>query len=84
MMPTNQDCGTWAASGGIDIMEAVNLGGTAPGCAQPCHHLHGTLHFGGSWFNNTQTPSGTASLENIDAFHTYAIEWVFRRNKMVS
>ena len=81
MLPTPSDgssggdYGTWAASGEIDIMEAVNLGATAPGCAAPCQDIHGTLHFGGQWPNNAQTPSGSSTLTDIDAFHTYAIEW---------
>ena len=81
MLPTPSDgssggdYGTWAASGEIDIMEAVNLGATAPGCGAPCQDIHGTLHFGGQWPNNAQTPSGSSSLTDIDAFHTYAIEW---------
>lgn len=81
MLPTPSDgssggdYGTWAASGEIDIMEAVNLGATAPGCAAPCKDIHGTLHFGGQWPNNAQTPSGSSTLTDIDAFHTYAIEW---------
>ena len=69
------DYGTWAASGEIDIMEAVNLGATAPGCGAPCQDIHGTLHFGGQWPNNAQTPSGSSKLTNINAFHTYALEW---------
>ena len=81
MLPTPSDgssggdYGTWAASGEIDIMEAVNLGAAAPGCGAPCQDIHGTLHFGGQWPNNAQTPSGSSTLTDIDAFHTYAIEW---------
>ena len=81
MLPTPSDgmsggdYGTWAASGEIDIMEAVNLGAIAPGCGAPCQDIHGTLHFGGQWPNNAQTPSGSSTLTDIDAFHTYAIEW---------
>lgn len=67
--------GTWAQSGEIDIMEAVNLGGTADNCAAPCKDIHGTLHFGGEWPNNTQTPSSTFTLNDINAFHTYTLEW---------
>lgn len=81
MLPTPSDgssggvYGTWAASGEIDIVEAVNLGGSAPGCPAPCNDIHGTLHFGGQWPANTQTPSGSSTLLDVGAFHTYAIEW---------
>ena len=67
--------GTWAQSGEIDIMESVNLGGTATNCAAPCKDIHGTLHFGEEWPNNSQTPSSTFTLNDINAFHTYTLEW---------
>jgi len=75
MLPSDRAYGEWAASGEIDIMEAVNLGGTAHNCGAPCKDIHGTLHFGGEWPNNTQTPSSTFTLNDINAFHTYTLEW---------
>ena len=56
-------------------MEAVNLGGSATNCASPCLDIHGTLHFGYVWPNYTQTPSSTHTLSDINAFHTYTLEW---------
>ena len=70
--------GTWAASGEIDIMEAVNLGGEDPSknCFSPCQNIYGTLHYGGEWPNHQGwQQSGSAQLSDINAFHDYAIEW---------
>ena len=82
MLPTDSIYGTWAASGEIDIMEAVNLKAEsdAPNtpAGTPESRIHGTLHYGSSWPQNVY--SGTeyrlpASANPADAFHTYAIEW---------
>ncbi len=68
MLPTSDVYGGWAASGEIDIMEYL---GHEP------RTIHGTLHYGGSWPNNTSSsnsynlPSGTFN----DDFHVFAIEW---------
>ncbi|PKQ25065.1 MAG: beta-glucanase [Actinobacteria bacterium HGW-Actinobacteria-4] len=71
MLPTDWEYGDWAASGEIDIMEAVNLG-TSDELA-----VHGTLHYGAVWPNNTS--SGTKYVfwdsDPRAQFHTYAIEW---------
>jgi beta-glucanase (GH16 family) len=67
MLPTDEAYGGWAASGEIDIMEAINQ----------VEEVHGTLHYGGSWPNNTST---TASYTDATAdfsadYHVYALEW---------
>jgi len=70
MLPTDDAYGGWAASGEIDIMEAVNLnrGGG--------NDVHGTLHYGGQWPNNTYTGEAyTPPNSVVDHFHEYAIEW---------
>jgi len=71
MLPTDYVYGGWAASGEIDIMEAVNLGTTDELA------VHGTLHYGGAWPANKY--SGTDYVfEDSDPreeFHTYAVEW---------
>ncbi len=67
MMPQDDAYGGWAASGEIDIMEAANDGTT----------IGGTIHYGGSWPNNTHS-GGTYSQGGTsfgDDFHVYAIEW---------
>jgi beta-glucanase (GH16 family) len=76
MLPTAQAYGGWAASGEIDIVETVNLG--AGGC-NSCDNgiedrAHGTIHFGGEWPRHTRT-GGTTHLDDINAFHTYTLEW---------
>ena len=70
LLPQDDAYGTWAASGEIDIMEAVNLGGSGG------NEVHGTIHYGGAWPNNVF--SGESYIVPADAtaeFHTYAIEW---------
>ncbi|WP_108123986.1 glycoside hydrolase family 16 protein [Saccharospirillum mangrovi] len=81
MLPSDYEYGGWAASGEIDIMEAVNLKaqsdaeGAEPG--QPESRVHGTLHYGRAWPENVY--SGTAydmAGDNpADDFHHYALEW---------
>jgi beta-glucanase (GH16 family) len=69
MLPTARVYGGWAASGEIDIMEAVNL---RPGA----NLVHGTLHYGGAWPANVN--SGTSHEPSSNAweeFHVYAVEW---------
>lgn len=70
MLPQDNVYGTWAASGEIDVMEAVNLG------ASGGNTVHGTIHYGGQWPNNTFTGGDYAvPTDATDNFHTYAIEW---------
>ena len=59
----------WAASGEIDIMEAVNSG--------PDNNLvHATLHHGAAWPNNTSSGTSTTPPGDVwESFFTYAIEW---------
>lgn len=81
MLPTDWVYGGWAASGEIDIMEAVNLGTTYQdnGETKLENRVHGTLHFGRSWPNNKHAGEaydfGDETLNPADDFHTYAIEW---------
>lgn len=71
MLPTDWTYGGWAASGEIDIMEAVNLTDDVP------KKVHGTLHYGREWPANAY--SGTdfefETTDPTEDFHTYAIEW---------
>ena len=69
MLPTDRVYGGWAASGEIDIMEAINLK-SGP------NEVHGTLHYGGAWPNNVNSGTGYKPPENLwEDFHRYAIEW---------
>lgn len=77
MLPERESYGRWAASGEIDIMEAVNLGVPCPACpgGQESKIL-GTLHFGGTWPNNKFKGEEAFFPEVLSGgFHTYAIEW---------
>ena len=79
MLPTDNVYGGWPHSGEIDIFEAVNLGVSLDdGQGSVEKNVHGTLHYGKSWPNNSYTgqsytlPDG----ENpADDFHVYAVEW---------
>lgn len=69
MLPTDERYGGWAASGEIDIMELL---GHEP------NKVMATLHYGGSWPENTsdgsqnfQLPSGDFS----DDFHLFRLDW---------
>ena len=67
MLPTDFVYGGWAASGEIDIMEAV------------CHDtytVHGTLHYGGAWPDNVYSGKGYRNgTDFAQDFHVYTIEW---------
>ena len=70
LLPQDNTYGGWAASGEIDIVEAVNLG------ASGGNEVHGTIHYGGEAPRNLS--SGTAYVVATNAqneFHTYAVEW---------
>lgn len=72
MLPSAQAYGGWAASGEIDIMEAVNLHVDGE------NRVHGTLHYGSYWPTNVYSgaeyvlPGGA---NPADEFHDYAVEW---------
>jgi beta-glucanase (GH16 family) len=67
MMPQDDAYGGWAASGEIDIMEAAN-NTTSVG---------GTIHYGGSWPDNTYSGSSYSlgGANFADEYHVYAVEW---------
>ncbi|PHR92198.1 MAG: glucan endo-1,3-beta-D-glucosidase [Robiginitomaculum sp.] len=75
MLPSDEHYGTWAASGEIDLMEAVNLGVACAECEGGYeNHILGTLHYGDKWPDNAHTDHNT-SINPLDAYHTYTIEW---------
>ncbi|SHO55758.1 glycoside hydrolase family 16 protein [Vibrio quintilis] len=82
MLPSKNQYGTWAASGEIDMMEAVNLktqsdaAGAKSGT--PENRIYGSLHYGKAWPDNVYTGQGVSlpgGISPADGFHTYAIEW---------
>ncbi len=69
MLPTDNLYGGWAASGEIDVMEAVNLSATN-------NVIYGTLHYGGEWPDNVSSGNETVPPRSVsDTFFTYRIEW---------
>ncbi|GIU46396.1 glycoside hydrolase family 16 protein [Shewanella colwelliana] len=82
MLPTDWVYGGWAASGEIDIMEAVNLKARSDREEAEENELearvHGTLHYGRSWPDNVYSGQEYRLPNDVnpaDGFHTYAIEW---------
>ncbi len=70
MLAQNSPYGGWAASGEIDIMEAVNLGGAGG------NEVLGTIHYGGESPANVFTSNTyTVPTDATQNFHTYALEW---------
>ena len=68
MMPTNSVYGGWAASGEIDIMELLG---------QEPTRVYGTLHYGGTYPNNTHTGSSLKlNAGNFtETYHLFTLEW---------
>ena len=59
MLPQDDVYGTWAASGEIDVVEAVNLGGTGR------NTVFGTIHYGGEFpANQSSTNDYLVATEN--------------------
>ena len=76
MLPERSDYGTWAASGEIDILEAVNLGAGCKECPGGIENrILGTLHFGGQWPNNKHKGDETVLPAPLDGFHVFGIVW---------
>lgn len=77
MLPEKDRYGGWAASGEIDILEAVNLGVPCRKCPGGRENtILGTLHFGGKWPKNLHKGEEVAFPDVLDGgFHTYVIEW---------
>lgn len=76
MLPADEAYGPWAASGEIDIMEAVNLGEPCRSCPGKVEdRVLGTIHFGGPWPENTYKSEETHMAATADGFHVFAVEW---------
>lgn len=63
MLPTDSMYGTWAASGEIDIFEAAN----------DMSICHGTIHYGGTWPQNTFY--GKTTRFSPDRWHRTTFYW---------
>ncbi|GAA6204051.1 hypothetical protein NBRC116600_08480 [Thalassotalea sp. SU-HH00458] len=77
MMPTDEVYGGWPKSGEIDILETVNLK-TVNDEGVEENNVHGTLHYGKEWPNNSHSGKSYSLPDGInpaDDFHVYAIEW---------
>lgn len=76
MLPEDEAYGSWAASGEIDILEAVNLGVACEKCPGGVENtILGTLHFGGEWPDNALNSTETHASDVLDGFHTFGIVW---------
>lgn len=76
MLPEDSRYGGWAASGEIDILEAVNLGVRCDECAGGIENrVLGTLHFGGQWPDNQYKGDETALPAPLDGFHVFGLVW---------
>ncbi len=77
MLSQGSPYGSWAATGEIDIMEAVNLDGEpGPGGLGGGNDIFGSIHFGGVFpANEVSTVVYTPSEDVTGSFNTYALEW---------
>lgn len=76
MLPDDNHYGGWAASGEIDILEAVNLGVRCEACTGGVENrILGTLHFGGLWPANVHKGEETALPAPLDGFHVFGLIW---------
>ena len=76
MLPEEWRYGGWAASGEIDIMEAINLSASCPECEVGREdRVYGTLHFGGAAPNNIHKGENISLSAPVDGFHVYTLEW---------
>ena len=70
MLPQDTNYGVWAASGEIDIVEAINLDGTNG------NEIFATIHYGGVFpANLSSSVTHTPGPDVTEDFHTYAFEW---------
>src|SRR3546814_11750646 len=80
MLPEDARYGPWAASGEIDILEAVNLGVRCEDCGDGTENrILGTLHFGGAWPDNRHKRAEVALPAPLDGWPVFGLVWRERR-----
>src|SRR3546814_10968795 len=76
MLPDDARDGPWAASGEIDILEAVNLGVRFEDCGDGTENrILGTLHFGGAWPDNRHKGAEAVLPAPRDGAHVVGLVW---------
>ena len=76
MLPEAETYGPWAASGEIDVIEAVNLGVYCKTCRNEREDtILGTIHFGKAWPGNKLASTEIHYPPILKGFHTFAVEW---------
>ncbi len=76
MMPEHEEYGGWAASGEIDILEAVNLGVACAACTGGREDtILGTIHFGKVAPGNAYASTEIHEPAVLSGFHTFTVEW---------
>lgn len=76
MLPEEAHYGAWAASGEIDILEAVNLGVACGDCAGGTENrILGTLHFGGTAPDNQHKGAEATLPAPLDGWHVFGLVW---------
>jgi beta-glucanase (GH16 family) len=79
MLPQQDRYGSWAASGEIDIVEAVNLGEPCDHCgaAESENRILNALHYGGEWPDNVHTANYSTLPSELphDGFHVFGVDW---------
>ena len=70
MLSQDSPYGEWAATGEIDIVEAVNLDGSNGNA------IFATIHYGGEFpANQSSSVTYVPGPDVTEDFHTYALEW---------
>ena len=76
MLSQGSPYGQWAATGEIDIVEAVNLGAQPGPGGGGFNNIVGNLYYGGAFPDIAFSGDSYRPSPNItEGFHTYAVEW---------
>ena len=83
MLPTDQEYGTWPASGEIDIVESRGNDGST--CDGGNYSFASTLHWGPNWDQDDWQPTHAEYVSPTslnDEFHTYGLLWT--KDRMIT